>query len=40
MLVGVQYVPRRPWDKKREKTFLPADEPDDEPRDGGATGSW
>ena len=32
----VYKVPRRPWDKKREKSFLP----EDEPRDGGATGSW
>ena len=39
--LNVCSVPRRPWDRKRGGFFLPPDVPvDDEPRDGGATGSW
>ena len=38
--LNVCNVPRRPWDKKRKKFYLPEDVPDDEPKDGGATGSW
>ena len=42
--LSVCKVPPRHWEKKRGKSFLPTyepvDVPVDEPKDGGATGSW
>jgi hypothetical protein len=38
--LNVVRLPRRRWEKKRDKSFLPPDEPADESKDGGVTGDW